>query len=100
MLNLPVWVEKETAMQIEDKNVLNCLNDSVLVATGRHKLAPAILFQLKCMNLVENLSKAKNVINYYFYYLFQYIRLKESIAFSNLVAFDCWKKRSGQNDVF
>ena len=63
MLNLPVWVEKETAMQIEDKNVLNSLSDSVLVATSRLNLAPSILFQIKCMNLLEDLIKIKNVKN-------------------------------------
>ena len=48
-------------MQIEDKNVLNSLSDSVLVATSRLNLAPSILFQIKCMNLLEDLIKIKNV---------------------------------------
>lgn len=48
-------------MQIEDKNILNSLSDSVLVATSRLNLAPSILFQIKCMNLLEDLIKIKNV---------------------------------------
>ena len=60
-LNLPVWVEKETAMQIEDKNVLSSLSDAVLVAISRLKLAPSMLFEIKCMNLTESLTKTKNV---------------------------------------
>lgn len=58
---MPVWVEKETAMQIEDKNVLNSLTDAVLVATARLKLAPSISFEIKCMNVLENITKTKNV---------------------------------------
>jgi hypothetical protein len=50
-------------MQIEDKNVLNSLSDSVLVATSRLNLAPSILFQIKCMNILEDLIKIKNVKN-------------------------------------
>lgn len=60
-MNLPVWAENETAMQVEDKHFLNSLIDSVLVATAKLKLAPSILFQMKCINLVENLIKNKNV---------------------------------------
>lgn len=57
-------MDKETAMQIEDKIVLNSLPDSVVVATSRLKLTPSILFQTKCVNLIENLLKCKNVCFY------------------------------------
>ena len=61
MLNLPIFFEKETAMQIEDKIKLNSIPDAVLLATNKLKLAPSILFQTKAVFIIENLLAYKNV---------------------------------------
>ena len=59
--SLSVTVEKETAMQIEDKIVITNVNDAVAVSIARLKLASSVLFQAKCVNLIENLSTHRNV---------------------------------------
>ncbi len=64
-LNLPINIDKETPMQIEDKVVLSNVNDAVAVATFKLNLTPAILFQSKCVNLIEQLSTFKNVFLVY-----------------------------------
>ena len=63
-LNLPVYYEKEAAMQIEDKISIDDLADAVSLATQKLKLASSILFQSKAVNLIENLVSYKNVNNY------------------------------------
>ena len=62
MLNLPLAVDKETAMHIEDKIVHNDIADAVSVATQKLKLAPSIVFQSKAVNLIEKIHSCKNVI--------------------------------------
>lgn len=83
-------------MQIEDKNVLNSLSDALLVAIARLKLAPSMLFEIKCMNVLENMVKYKNVIiekiNIIFLDLFNFI-------FFFFKALTCWQKWSWQNNV-
>ena len=54
-------IEKETAMQIEDKVVLNNLPDAISVATQKQKLAPSVMFQTKTANIIENLNSFKNL---------------------------------------
>lgn len=63
MLNLPLLAEKETEMQIEDKIVLNNIEDAVCLSTFQLKLAPSVLFQAKAVNLIENINSHKNVIS-------------------------------------
>lgn len=62
LLNLPVSADKETAMQIDDKHVLESIEDAVAIATDHLKLAPSLLFQTKCVNLIEDINSYKNVI--------------------------------------
>lgn len=59
--NLPIKIEKETAIQIEDNIVFNNVNDAVVVSTSKFKLASSVFFQSKCANLIENLTAHKNV---------------------------------------
>ena len=73
-LNLPINIDKETPMQIEDKVVLSDVNDAVAVATFKLNLTPAILFQSKCVNLIEQLSTYKNVFLVYFYLEKNYVK--------------------------
>ena len=61
-LNLPVYMEKETCMQIDDKLVLDDVADAVCVATSKLKLASSILFQNKTINIIENLKSCKNLL--------------------------------------
>ncbi len=61
-LNLPTNIDKETAIQIEDKTVLNDIADAVSVATHRLKLASSILFQTRAVNILELILNHKNVI--------------------------------------
>ncbi len=60
-MNLPMRVDKETAMQIEDKLVLCSVNSAVAVATVKLRLAASVLFQSKCVNVIEHLTARKNV---------------------------------------
>lgn len=60
-LNLPIFFEKETAMQIEDKIKLNSIPDAVVLATNKLKLAPSVLFQTKVVCIIESLFNFKNV---------------------------------------
>ena len=62
--------EKETEMQIEDKIVLNNIEDAVCLSTFQLKLAPSVLFQAKAVNLIENINSHKNVISNLIIYLF------------------------------
>ncbi len=70
ILNLPLLAEKETEMQIEDKIVLNNIEDAVCLSTFQLKLAPSVLFQAKAVNLIENINSHKNVISNLIIYLF------------------------------
>jgi hypothetical protein len=62
MLNAPIIIEKDAAMQIDDKLPLKDVTDAVSVATYKLNLAPTILFQSKVLTIVENLKRYKNVI--------------------------------------
>jgi hypothetical protein len=66
-LNLPINLDKETPMQIEDKVVLSNVYDAVSVAALKLNYASAVLFQSACVNLIENLYSFKNVIFLIFY---------------------------------
>ena len=59
--NLPIKIEKETAIQIDDKIVLKNVNDAVAVSTSKLKLSSSVFFQSKCANLIENITSHKNV---------------------------------------
>lgn len=59
---MPLHAEKETAMQIDDKSVLENLEDAVSLATVQLKLAPSVLFQAKAVSLIEDIFNHKNVI--------------------------------------
>ena len=84
LLNLPISSDKETAMQIDDKTLLDSIEDAVVLATDQLKLAPSILFQAKVVNLIEDINTYKNVylfkctlfmsilfIYIYFFYIFR-----------------------------
>ena len=60
-VNLGMKIDKETAMQIEDKLVIGSVNNAVAVASFKMKLAASVLFQAKCVSVIENLSTRKNV---------------------------------------
>lgn len=59
--SLPMILENETPIQIEDKRVMSDVNDAVAVSTVKLKLASSVLFQSKCVSLIENLSTFRNV---------------------------------------
>ena len=59
--SLPMKLENETPIQIEDKRVMSDVNDAVAVSTVKLKLASSVLFQSKCVSLIENLSTYRNV---------------------------------------
>ena len=58
---MPLAVDKETAMHIEDKIILNDIADAVNVATQKLKLASSVVFQSKAVNLIEKIYSCKNV---------------------------------------
>jgi hypothetical protein len=60
-MNLSTIVDKETAIQIEDKTVLGDIADAVSVATNRLKLASSLLFQTRAVNILELILNHKNV---------------------------------------
>ena len=62
MLNIPIIIEKEAAMQIDDNLPLINISDAVSVATYKLNLAHSILFQSKVLSIIESLKKHKNVI--------------------------------------
>lgn len=62
LLNLPLFMEKETCMQIEDKTVLSEFTDAVFIATSKLRLASSVLFQSKAVNVIENLKSFKNLL--------------------------------------
>ena len=62
LLNLPLFMEKETCMQIDDKTMLNEMTDAVLIATTKLKLASSVLFQSKAVSVIENLKSFKNLL--------------------------------------
>lgn len=66
MLNLPIFADKETAMQIEDKTKLGCIPDAVIISTNKLRLAPSVLFQTKAVSIIENLLSYKNVLLIFF----------------------------------
>ena len=61
MLNAPLIIEKDTAIQIDVKLPLMDISDAVLVASHELNLSPTILFQSKVLAIVENLKRYKNV---------------------------------------
>jgi hypothetical protein len=61
-LNLPLYMEKETCMQLEDKTVLTEMTDAVFIATTKLKLASSVLFQSKAVSVIENLKSFKNLL--------------------------------------
>jgi hypothetical protein len=48
-------------MQIDDKNLLDNIEDAVVLATDQLNLAPSVLFQAKVVNLIEDINSYKNV---------------------------------------
>ena len=64
--NIHLSADKETAMQIDDKSILNSIEEAVALATAQLKLAPSVLFQAKAVHLIEDISNYKNVIQIFF----------------------------------
>ncbi|CAF0814108.1 unnamed protein product [Brachionus calyciflorus] len=62
LMNLPIFFEKETAMQIEDKIKLNSIPDAVVLATNKLKLSSSVLFQTRAVFIIENLINYKNLL--------------------------------------
>ncbi len=61
-MNASIHIEKETAIQMEDKPVISDLSDAVSIATHKLKLVSSILFQTKAVNIVENILNYKNLL--------------------------------------
>lgn len=64
-INLPIQIDKETPIQVDDKVILDDIADAVSVSTSKLKLAPSILFQTRAVNIIELLLGHKNVSFFY-----------------------------------
>jgi hypothetical protein len=62
LLNLPLYIEKETEIQIEDKSFINDINDAVSIAITELKLTPSIAFEAKVSNFIDHLNNHRNLL--------------------------------------
>ncbi len=59
---LPIFIEKETTIAVEDRPVLNDVNDAVLISSKKLNLTASVLFNSTVLDILEHLKDMKSIL--------------------------------------